>query len=605
VGFPVNGEEELIFIAQVSDENQISTVQAHSEELGIDETLVPVPVGTEMYFERPPSEEFIHLPPEYSYTTEIRQYLKSIQSQTSGTLYVSQGTVEADYAAGYDGIENTSVTVTAVDAYGNVGQVSQEVDPADRTGSVEIVESDLKASDDDDAGQITVDTTYNTGGVADAQVIVKNAQTGQVVAKGIDPSEDGESHLDVNMTRVDNGDKLNAYLVDASETGEYVVDSDTNDDDAQTVSGLTDLAYTVNDDGTIADSWDTTGDSTLQTAVDEMSAETLYVEKGTYDPIKISQSVTLEAAPGVSADQVTIEGDASINSKGAVVIPAGVNDVTIDGVTLKQSDADNSFKVDAGNANDIGDQNQNLNVKNSDLVTSDIAVFATSIKDSTFHNNDFIVADDETAREIVFIGGESTYSAGRASENVNLTENTFVGTVDRDQPSRADGNAIEFEATGDSEIRDNNFTDVTFPDSNAGVKIVYTSSDVTVENNEGIEASEIKQTDQVAPSIASETKSTSDGTTTVTVTVSDDDSKSATFDSGLDASTVKSTDFDVTDGSSSVVASDGVSVDPVSDGDQSVTVTITLDGDYSDTTINAEITGEISDLAGNTAPAEM
>ncbi|MDQ2053189.1 surface glycoprotein [Halobellus sp. H-GB7] len=421
VGFPVNGEEELIFIAQVSDENQISTVQAHSEELGIDETLVPVPVGTEMYFERPPSEEFIHLPPEYSYTTEIRQYLKSIQSQTSGTLYVSQGTVEADYAAGYDGIENTSVTVSAVDAYGNVGQVSQEVDPADRTGSVEIVESDLKASDDDDAGQITVDTTYNTGGVADAQVIVKNAQTGQVVATDIGPI-DGESHLDVNMTRVDNGDKLNAYLVDASEGDDYdyVVAEDTNDEDAQTVSGLTDLAYTVNDDGTIADSWDTTGDSTLQTAVDNVdTTKTLYLENGEYDSVGISRSVTITNAS--NADPVITDTNLPSSGRMFDVRSAGVSisGLTFDGngntnilVGVRTANADGGEKVVIKNnefknlqtAIQTGQNDVKHVVKGNNVTDAVVGVSTlTTAADVTVQNNDITVASDG---EGIGVGGD-------------------------------------------------------------------------------------------------------------------------------------------------------------------------------------------------------
>lgn len=516
-----------------------------------------------------------------------------------GSTYDASG-VSVDYAADFDGIKDAHVTYVAIDANGNLETLGKTVDVKDRSGTVSITDADFSDLTEGDTANVTVATSYKDG-VESPKLVLMNSD-GAEVGNTTTVADNGDTqNVDVQLSKLDNKEDITAKLIDAAEDTDAIpnsTDAEQRATDTEAVSGLEKLAYVENSPSTIVG----TGDNAIQTAENSAEledGETLYVEKGDYSGVDIDKSgISITAAPGLSQSDVTIN-EVFIMSASASGEEA--NGVTISGFTIQSNGNLAALEVETGGADDT---NNDLVIENNTLVAPNdgVALFAANMNGVDIQNNTLTVEEGSKAIEMAYIGGEAGYGTDRASTDIDLINNVFEGTVDRDQPSLADGNAIEFEGTGDSEISGNNFSGLTFADGNTGVKVLYSSTDVIVEDNEGIENSEVKLTDQGAPAIASATKSTSDSTTEVTVLVSDDDSDAATFDSGLAADTVEAGDFNVTDnnGDSIMAADNPTSIAEITDGSQSVEVTITLDGNYSDTKVTAGIEGSISDLAGNT-----
>lgn len=336
---------------------------------------------------------------------------------TAGDYY-TESDISVDYDAGYDG-GKTTVTVTAIDTEGNVGTYTETVDPADRSGSVTITESDL--SD----GQISVDTSYN-GGVENAELVVTNERTSKDVATVSSPNSDGSNTFSVEMNKVDKGDTLVAKLVDVSEDGTYVVpssdDMTTGATDSEQVSGLQDLAYTL-DGNHLDQAW--SGADAIQSAISSDAAGPVYVESGHYNAFTLEEDLTVQNAEGA-----TPVVDQQAGSQSAMVfVQNDADGATIKGLTISaksQSGTTLGIKVRGGTHSVTGPNTVTLESNVIKQTQTAIQVSGSAPVDVSGNTIHHVAAGVSVQTDDVTISNGNTITVASNGEGVGVGGNAEI-----------------------------------------------------------------------------------------------------------------------------------------------------------------------------------
>jgi len=351
------------------------------------------------------------------------------------------GTFDVDYQAGYDGINDETITVSAITADGNVGSYSETVDPVDRSGSVTITDADFSDLTEGDTANVTVETEYDDGtddGFEDAVLSVENS-SGVELKRTSAPETNGSTDVNVELSSLDEGEDITVELIDAGEASDYVVA-----DGSDQVSGLTQIAYIENSPSTVLG----TGPTAIQDAVDDEQSTgvTVYVEQGTYDSVSIDKSITvIGSGNGTAENGGTVISGSTGSAGGAIDVQSGTSDVMVESVhaTDNGESASAAFMV-------RGDVT-NLEVSDSTLVgeSKSALLMEGGQTDHTIQDNTIEVeSDGQTAVTLAYVNGDQ--SVGKTSTGVDFVDNTFTGDV-----SGGIGLGVESE---NSEIRQNTFS---------------------------------------------------------------------------------------------------------------------------------------------------
>jgi hypothetical protein len=204
----------------------------------------------------------------------------------------------------------------------------------------------------------------------------------------------------------------------------------------------------------LSDRFDSPQDA-VDTAVTTSDGVTLVEaqQSGPYDAFNIPSDGT-DAQGGfllkaTGTERPVISGTAEIFSASAGTRPDGV---TVEGLRFEGPSNGPAFTVETGGS---GDTHDNLTFRDNEFVASDVGVDADNIKNSTFENNLFTVAQNKTAKELLSLGNRT--DSNKNGDDVDVTNNDFQTPVSTSlERSGQSANAVEFGPnTGD--ITGNNF----------------------------------------------------------------------------------------------------------------------------------------------------
>ncbi|WP_144798409.1 surface glycoprotein [Halorubrum depositum] len=315
-------------------------------------------------------------------------------------------------------------------------------------------------------------------------------------------------------------------------------------------------------------------------------------------------NVTVEDTNGVASAELIFNGSddteqvvASLNNG----LTEGENTVDVSGLA-----ADN-YDIELNVSDSVG--NEATDTDSISLTTSgDIAVTGGDVNtnpvlaEDSIDNHEFtftaenVSQDGDTDEFWLTFPDEVTVDVNGvnpAGTDVTVSQGPEVRSVDS-----GDNNAIYFQLDADG--GDTYTTDVTvdagtnvYPEGDHDVNVSVVDSDGdTVDNSTIVTVN----SDGTAPQyVSASDNGTVDGNTTLNVTLNDSVS-------GLNASTIDSGDFNVTNqsgaGDTNVLSS--INTDGVTDGETGdQIVVLTLDGDYSSDDLQVAIEGEIEDGVGN------
>ncbi|WP_336036250.1 surface glycoprotein [Halobacterium yunchengense] len=457
--------------------------------------------------------------------------------QVDGDTYDVTFPVDASQATAEDG--QVDLTVEAIDETGisSTGTDSITLDATSPTVD-NFAPSDGKTVNSISNDEITFEVSDGTSGVDTSTLSVTVEDSDEtVVLDGVGTDDGAVSVSDDGTVSVDTSE---VTLAD----GDVTVSADVDDAAGNTGSG--EATFTLDTASPTVDNFAPSDGKTVNSiSNDEITFE---VSDGTSGVDTSTLSVTVSDSEGTTAiDGVgTDDGAVSVSDDGTVSVDTSE-------VTLADGDVTVSADVDDA-AGNTGSGEATFTLDTTDP-TADITSPSSDV-DTSSGTLEFTASDD-----------------GSGVDTASLTIEGDEGNVEIDGVNVAGDSSYDFSSLEDD---------------------TYTATLEVTDNAGNTDTSEVTFTyDTTAPSLDSATKSTTDSTTTVTVTLTDDGS-------GFDSSTVDTGDFDVTnDQGDSVVATDGVDVSGIEDGDSTAEVTVELDGDYSDSPVTAEITGEILDLAGN------